>query len=110
VTAPTPLERLEQALAELGALTPDGIADRMRALGIKGVREKSCECPLARYLDPRGIDGVRVSPHFGPTWVAWFMGTVVEVTLPSTVAEFAVRFDRGVYLDLVAVDGGAADE
>lgn len=69
MTAPTPLERLEQALAELGALTPDGIADRMQALGIKGERHKLCRCVLAAYLESLGLTTAAVMPRLetGPT-------------------------------------------
>lgn len=103
MTAPaTPLERLERALAELGALTPDGIADRMRALGIKGVPGDDCTCPIAEYLRRTDQRGVSVG--------GWIITEDVYMTTPAMIAEFIERFDRGVYMDLVVVDGGAADE
>lgn len=98
MTAPTPLERLEQALAELGALTPDGIADLMRAKGIKGVCGHTCDCALARYLRSRGFDDIEVGMR-----IAWVPDTAIEGTLGDAVAEFRRRFDAGVYLDLVEV-------
>jgi hypothetical protein len=110
VTAPTPLERLEQALAELGALTPDGIADRMRALGIKGELGRPRCCPIALYL--RAVPGIAWVSVI-PTRVTFVLAPVSpfgRVPAPGSVYLFVKRFDRGVYLDLVAVDGGADDE
>jgi hypothetical protein len=103
------LERLEQALAELGALTPDGIADHMRALGIKGFRSDSCRCALAVHLAKLGVEGATVTLTFDP--VVWHavLPHGAYVQLPPAAVEFAERFDDGVYLDMVVVDGGAAD-
>lgn len=105
MTAPTPLERLEQALAELGALTPDGIADLMRAKGIKAKPTASCSCAVAVYLESLGIGEPSIGPDQVPggRWYVHSYQLNKNALLPEPVAEFARRFDAGVYLDLVGV-------
>jgi len=90
---------LAQVLAELPD-TADGIADRMRALGIKGKRGRSCCCPLANYLVSEGFDQAIV----GESWIeVLYDSGSVECDTPPVIAEFIDRFDAGVYLDLVEV-------
>ena len=90
---------LAQVLAELPD-TADGIADRMRALGIKGRKGGACECPLANYLKDRGLPDVAVARYYARA----FKGGVTEAEMPPAASEFVYRFDHGVYLDLVEVD------
>lgn len=93
---------LEQALAELPD-TADGIADKMRALGIKGTQEHGDSCPLANWLKSRGF----AIPWFGSLWVTVWDGIEHrECDTPDGASEFVRRFDAGVYLDLVEVAHG----
>jgi hypothetical protein len=88
---------LSQALSELPD-TPDGIADRMRALGIKGERVSVTRCPVAKYLTGLGFKGVVVNQYYvrtGPPEEA--------VPTPPALAGFIQRLLDGVYLDLVEV-------
>lgn len=96
--------RATAALAELGD-TPDAVADRLRALEIKGWMGSESMCPIAVYL-----------ARLDDTWVVEVLGeqafisddeiTTVEVDLPEPVSLFVRRFDQGVYLDLA---DGAVD-
>ena len=91
---------LAQALAELPD-TADGIADRMRALGIKGKRHYITCCPLATFLRDKGIRGAVIDGM-----EASIRGVDDFTPLTGSQAEFVRRFDAGVYLDLVEVDRG----
>lgn len=88
-------------LADLGD-TPDAVADRLRALDIKGRQHRACQCVLAQYINSNipGKDYAWV--HLGKRAVISF-GDSTRIPLPPPVAEFARRFDRGVYLDLIEV-------
>jgi hypothetical protein len=106
VTATDIPARVTAALAELGD-TCDAVADRLRALEIKGWRGSESMCPIAVYL-----------ARIDKTWVAGVIEHEVyittgdettepdEVPLPEPVSEFVQRFDKGVYLDLA--DGAVA--
>lgn len=86
--------RVEQLLAELGD-TADAVADRLRALEIKGVRGSDCNCPVAEYLKRAGLTDVSVGD-----WI--FTGQDAdELDTPQVIRDFIERFDKGVYLDLV---------
>lgn len=103
VTAPT-AERVAALLAELGDHS-DAIADRFRALGLKGVRKAVDCCPVAAYLQNCGIEGAMVDADSNDElFVRDFDRTLVgPVEFPGAVADFVLAFDRGVYLDLVEV-------
>lgn len=95
-----PLHRALRLLHALGT-TADQVADRLRALGIKGKLDVAAGCPIANYLEvnstPSSVD------------VEWFslVGDPTEThhKMPPAAALFIRRFDDGVYLDLV--EGGA---
>ncbi len=97
---PVTVEQMLTALAELGA-TADEVADRLRALGIRGTRGHICQCPIAVYIRTRL--GVRpaVSREF-VEWAAW--PTWQQVATPPVVRAFLRHYDRGVYLDLVGAE------
>lgn len=98
---PVTVARMLAALAELGT-TPDAVADRLRALGIKGGRGQLCRCPIAVYIQTRL--GVRAAvSHDLIQWGAW--PAWLSTSPPLAVAVFIRRHDSGVYLDLV--DTGA---
>ncbi len=90
-------------LADLGD-TADAVADRLRALGIKGKHRHSYECPVAKLLHANGYPDVEVDN--GWTWPDGSTDNAIpEVANPAPVGEFIQRFDAGVYLDLVEVAG-----
>lgn len=98
--------RAERALDELG-LTADCVADRLRALEIKGEPKSLEHCPVANYLRSR-IAGLRDVEVTGTaTWVAGDGDTRI-VTTPAPVAAFVRDFDLGIHLDLVQSAGVAA--
>jgi hypothetical protein len=94
-----------RATAALDALghTADEVADQLRAKGIKGERLDEGACPIANYLS--GIDGViDVDVIEKRTWIGVdHSPQMIEVVNPDAITTFVSRFDRGVYLDLVAV-------
>ena len=85
---------LYEALAQLPD-TADGIADRMRALDIKGCQDMGGHCPLARWLEREGFEEAIVERR-NATAKGYFW-----VEMPQAAREFVDRFDDGVYLDLV---------
>jgi hypothetical protein len=80
VTAADVKTRVTAALAELGD-TRDAVADRLRALNIKGYRNDENLCPIALYL-------ARID-----------QGWVVEVLKGGVYIDDGD--ERGIYLDLV---------
>jgi hypothetical protein len=95
---------LRQLLADLGD-TPDAVADRLRALDIKGKPVSGDCCPIARYVIRHGF--------------AWASVTHMSVMVnnpdrefaqhmepcPKPVRSFIERFDHGAYRDLTEVAG-----
>lgn len=99
VAAERDVRRAHQLLADLGG-TADKVADRLRALGIKGARCFSNICPLATYLETQGV-----TAYIGPDEITVPVGgsedTYVHLPVPAAVAAFVGHFDGGVYLDLI---------
>ncbi len=94
-----------QLLAELGD-TADAVADRLRALGIKGIPGDACWCPVASYLKRNGYEAVAVSMSDWGCALSVEQGYgAIDGDTPGPVVEFIARFDEGVYLDLVEVAG-----
>lgn len=93
-------EQVTAALTELGS-SAEAIADRLRALEIKGTRGDACECPIAVYLHRRF--GIRAVVSSGPgSTVDWRSGPGWHaICTPMPIVDFIGRHDRGVYLDLV---------
>jgi hypothetical protein len=92
-------------LADLGD-TADAIADRLRALGIKGRARQACHCPVANYIERQSAyTGASVSRDLVLAVDPDLNYEALEVPTPDAVAEFVRRFDDGVYLDLVEVAG-----
>ncbi len=91
--------RITELLTGLGD-TADAVADRLRALGIKGPRWDSCRCPVAKLLHTNGYPNVEVDN--GWTWPDGSLDNLIpEVRTPAAVGEFIQHFDKGDYLDLV---------
>lgn len=96
VEAEQTVRRAQQLLIDLGD-TADKVADRLRALGIRGAQDWSNACPLSVYLDRHGIDAfVSAEEITVPVGEARAF-----VTTPPAIAAFIRLFDAGVYLDLV---------
>jgi hypothetical protein len=103
-TAATSLpDQVEAALSGLGN-TADEVADRLRALGIKGIRDDAACCPIARLLESALGAGIAVCVgNFSITILGPLgpggLGFEIE-DAPDAVREFISRFDDSVYLDL----------
>jgi hypothetical protein len=90
---------LAEVLAELPD-TADGIAERMRALGIKGQVQDDFCCPIANFLTSRGFEDAMV----GEEWIEVCEDSGSEQgDTPPAVAEFVRRFDTLAWPDLVQV-------
>lgn len=90
-------ERATRLLVKLGD-DADAMADRLRALGIKGTRLLSNVCPLAVYL---GTQGITAYVSREEITVPVDDDTTVRLPVPAATAVFVERFDGGVYLDLI---------
>ena len=107
MTAPT-----REAVAAFLAQFPDAdaVADRARALGIKGEPEEPCRCPVALLIEREfsrivwvESDNVCLAPgECDHLFCDVADATDRDVVLPAPVAEFVRLFDKGVYLDLRA--------
>lgn len=90
----------------LAAMTSQQIADSIKALKIRGERERSTRCPLALYaraLIP-AAEHVCVSPaslqvSYPRRW--WYGTAALHQSLPSSARLFVLDFDRGLYPALV---------
>jgi hypothetical protein len=78
---------------------PIAVSQFLRANHITGLRQKSRQCPIARYLT--SVVGVPVSVNSITAW-AWVTSEVdVEYELPAPVKTFIKCFDEGEFPDLV---------
>jgi hypothetical protein len=94
------LKRLEKSFS-----SADELRDYLVSEGIKGVRYKSLDCPIARLVN-RGRRGPYVY-KVAPRWIVVHTkkdpnGSVVkDIRLPHVVTEFIVNFDSmGRYPEL----------
>lgn len=98
------LQALSDTLGKLEALgSADQIADFFRQERIRGHKKNIWSCPVARYLYRELNFPVWVGPELDDEGLAglddgWH---VVETNLPDHVNEFAIKFDVGVYEDLI---------
>jgi hypothetical protein len=114
VTADDTATRVRQLLTALYDPTnttvdpADQVANRLRALDIKGHTDSPHSCPVARYLltaDGVVISGIAVSPdEIALLLIDGDTETYEYVDPTDAVAKFVVRFDHGVYLDLILVE------
>jgi hypothetical protein len=102
-TAPpeTTTTRLTRTL-NLGA-NADEVADRLRALGVKGRQHMPHQCAIANLLllDDQ-VAAVEVLESVAEVWLI-DAAEPVEVPVPEPTGAFIAEFDRGVHLDLVEV-------
>lgn len=97
-------DRVYQLLEHAGH-TADLVADRFRALGIRGKRGSDCGCPIAVYLFDAHLPGVVAISVDADSVSLELHGQEdpVDVELPNACAVFVDRFYKGVYLDLETV-------
>jgi hypothetical protein len=101
----------EGLIRQLGE-TPNAVADRLGSYGIRGIRSRSKECALSRYLqlvvgtDPRigRIEVHRRSVRLG--LVRW--RRPLTVSLSPAARSFVEAFDAGCYPQLVAGSGASS--
>jgi hypothetical protein len=81
--------------------TSDDVADRLRALNIKGRRHMPHQCAIANLLLRQDqVVAVEVLEAVAEVFLAGCTEPV-EIPVPEPTSEFIVDFDRGVHLDLV---------
>jgi hypothetical protein len=91
------MTKLEQLVNELGQLTPDQIADKLRAQGIKGYIDSSFACPFAMFLQKELDLRAEVEPGYSVT-----LGfPILIITHPTSLEKFINKFDLNEYPDLV---------
>ncbi len=86
---------IHDALALLESLgnTPDAIADKLTAMGIRGEREDCRNCPLANYLTLNGFEKVTIETtelKIGDD----------DAVMPHACRSFVDAFDEGKYDEL----------
>lgn len=93
-------ERAHRILQALGG-TADRVADRLRAVEIRGHQDVGVGCPIANYLELAGM------PAFVDVAWYWLLGDPAGThhEMPPAVSVFIRRFDDGMYLDLIDADG-----
>lgn len=105
--------RLEDDIARLGAMTPDQIAASLKASHIRGAKSDPCDCILARRW--RWLTGQHM--RIGPVYVGhngapsnWRVEINGEgrIALPSSLALFADRYDRGDFPELFEKESAAS--
>lgn len=111
-TYPLTTEGVTEALADLDKGGSEDVAIRLTELGITGVQDAECACPLAQYL-LRAVPGLREAIVGGDS--VYLTGVVHEdmngfqqpwdvrfhVSLPDSLGAFVEDFDAGVYPELI---------
>lgn len=98
----------EQGLnACLGALgdTPTAVATNLSAMGFRGFRGSSVDCPIARYVRAT-VDGAKVCDVQADTDNEVYVRAssadgLVDTFALDAVYSFVLRFDTGSYPDLI---------
>lgn len=76
--------------------TPDEVAANLNKFGVKGIRKKSCYCPIANYVS--GLIGKEIAVN---CYVILSLTDWESVTINNDVVSVFVRnFDRGKYPEL----------
>lgn len=91
---------ITRALEVLGS-TGNEVAATLRAAGVKGMRHRAGDCPVARYLQkafdlPASLLAV-ADTHVG---LAAASADVLRVMLPAPVTMFVIAFDFGRHPEL----------
>lgn len=93
--APKTLEERREIVAGLLAAlpdTPEKVAAFLLKRGHHGVRQNSCQCPLARYLEKGGAGRVRVLKQVLSEYRDEFLGEV-----PEAAFRFVLLFDGDAF-------------
>lgn len=89
------MESLQEVIDVLAERTPDEIRDFLLFVDCKGVRGKSCHCPIAKYVKKfTGEVFAVTSFHISS------MTSLVQIDNPDSVADFIYAFDNGRYPEL----------
>lgn len=89
---------LQQAVAQLGSLSPEGIAALMLSEGIKGEPTNIEACPVAQWLTKEVG-----APRYAGLYNVGNEDDIDDVTpTPDTVRVFMQAFDLGGFPELVA--------
>jgi hypothetical protein len=107
ISYPFTEEGLRDALAALGT-SGDVVARNLSAMGFKGCRSKSSNCPVANYLLSALPDARSVEVEFGWAWARDASERVkLDVDWPQPVEDFIEMFDAGLLPELEAPDASS---
>ena len=98
-------KELEEALNGLPT-TASGVADYLIDLGVRGVPEYQCACPVARWI--RQLLDVPLATA-DADYITVYSDEIVRVPTPDNLLFFFYDFDTGTYPDLID-DNGPTDE
>jgi hypothetical protein len=79
-------------LQELGN-TPDAVAASLQEIGIKGIKKKSCHCPIANYIS--ALTGKQCAVN--SVVILLVEGFESEPINNGAVSGFITNFDQGKY-------------
>lgn len=77
----------------------ESVARLLREQNVKGVRNESCECPVAVYLK-RETGAARADVNTDDCGVTWSDGTFEIIDNTFSVSDFVTLFDRGFFPNL----------
>jgi hypothetical protein len=90
------VERLAEAVKELGTLSREGVVQKLEDHGVRGWYSSSC-CPLAIYFSLK----IGRPVHVGSDRV-WVTRDGPSINLPPSCRLFVSGFDHGMYEELEA--------
>jgi hypothetical protein len=99
-------ERVEEFLRGLGA-TADEVAESLRRMGVRGVRESGDSCPIAnairaQFPEAREENGAAWGDDGNGNAGMWFVDLAYastpegRISAPDAVHEFIILFDDGI--------------
>lgn len=96
--ATTTEQRITALLAALGD-TDQQVAETLEQLGLRGVPQNPCRCPIAAYLNSHGV-----GPVMAAEYEVWAGAAGEDFVVPTTeaVGHFITAFDFGMYPELEA--------
>jgi hypothetical protein len=92
------------------SVTPahEWIAEELERRGIKGRREKPCDCPLSRLVQPLlppdticHVDGGNLEVYLNVDNYLALCKPLVSIKLPEYFTDFVYEFDCGLYPALI---------
>lgn len=106
ISYPFTEEGLRSALEALGT-TANAVARNLEAMGFKGCRSNSSNCPVANYLLSALPDARSVAVEFGYVWARDANGVKLDVGWTDAIGDFIELFDDGRLLALEAPDASS---